>query len=455
MSAKLRLGLIVALLEWFLVVGQAQTVSVLYTFTGSVGYPGGIALTQGLDGNLYGTTGGGTTQDRHGTIFQLTTDGAYQTFHVFQGPTGGYEPEGLILGADGFFYGVTALTTAPKPTGLGTVYKISSAGTFTTIQDLTGTSIAYPGAPPVEAGNLSFYGTAQGGASHAGTVYRLAPDGKVTVAHSFNYTDGYLPTAITLGLDGQLYGTATEGGAGNSGTVFSLSESGQFRLLYSFSGDTDGGGPLGLTLGNDGNLYGMAAYSQPHNFSVLYRITPTGNFSILHTFVGGAKDGSTAIGTLTQASDGRLYGVTDAGGFFNDGTVFSIGIDGSYRLEYVFDYQIGPVNPKDTLIQHTNGLFYGIISTGSSSAVYSLDLGFAPFVKAVLNTGKAGSNVEILGQGFTGTNSVTFNGAAATFSVVSDTYMTATVPNGATSGPIQITTPGAVLISNLNFIVLQ
>ncbi len=79
-------------------------------------------------------------------------------------------------------------------------------------------------------------------------------------------------------------------------------------------------------------------------------------------------------------------------------------------------------------------------------------MGLGPFVKFVLPTGKAGQKAKILGQGFTGATSVTFNGvAAASFKVVKDTYMTAVVPDGATTGPVVVTTPTGKLTSNVSF----
>jgi hypothetical protein len=96
-------------------------------------------------------------------------------------------------------------------------------------------------------------------------------------------------------------------------------------------------------------------------------------------------------------------------------------------------------------MQHTSGLFYGstfCLGSYGHGYVYSLDMGLGPFVALVRPNGVVGSNAQILGQGLTGTSSVTFNGIAATsFNVVSDTYMTAVVPSGATTGPIVVTTP--------------
>jgi hypothetical protein len=76
----------------------------------------------------------------------------------------------------------------------------------------------------------------------------------------------------------------------------------------------------------------------------------------------------------------------------------------------------------------------------------------APFFALVRYQGKPGRRAQILGQGFTGTSAVTFNGVAATsFNVVSDTYMTAEVPANATTGPLVVTTPSGPLTSNKVF----
>jgi len=106
------------------------------------------------------------------------------------------------------------------------------------------------------------------------------------------------------------------------------------------------------------------------------------------------------------------------------------------------------------LVQHTNGKFYGATVGGGAffqGTVFSFDVGLGPFIAFVLPYGRVGSGVQILGQGLTGTTAVTFNGVpATTFNVASDTFMGAIVPPGATTGPIQVTTPNGVLTSNVN-----
>jgi hypothetical protein len=118
-------------------------------------------------------------------------------------------------------------------------------------------------------------------------------------------------------------------------------------------------------------------------------------------------------------------------------------------------------------MQHTDGKFYGTTSEGGTSincdsfdsigcgTVFSFDLGLKPFVTFVVPSGKVDSGVQILGTGLTGATAVTFNGVpASSFKVVRGTLIRATLPAGATTGPVTVTTSNGTLTSNVNFTVL-
>jgi hypothetical protein len=158
-----------------------------------------------------------------------------------------------------------------------------------------------------------------------------------------------------------------------------------------------------------------------------------------------------------QATDGNLYGTTNTGdaGPSVLGTFYQYTLGGTYTqvFEFTLDNGGGDGGSYPPL-QHTNGTLYGVTQydNNNNGTVYSIDMGLGPFVAFVRPTGKVHQAAQILGQGLTGTTNVTFNGvAASSFSVVSDTFMTAVVPSGATTGSVVVTTPGGALTSNVSF----
>lgn len=80
-------------------------------------------------------------------------------------------------------------------------------------------------------------------------------------------------------------------------------------------------------------------------------------------------------------------------------------------------------------------------------------MGLAPFVKAVPDAGAPGAQIRILGNDLTGTTAVTFNATAAAFTVKSASLIVATAPAGATTGKVDVVTPGGTLVSNAAFVV--
>ena len=85
--------------------------------------------------------------------------------------------------------------------------------------------------------------------------------------------------------------------------------------------------------------------------------------------------------------------------------------------------------------------------------MFRLSTGLVPFVQTLPASGRVGDAVKILGTSLTGATGVTFNGVAATLTVVRPSEITAAVPAGATTGSVEVTTPGGTLLSNLPFLV--
>lgn len=314
-----------------------------------------------------------------------------------------------------------------------------------------------------------------------GTVFRISPAGVQTTLHNFcslaKCADGSMPyAALMQASDGNLYGTTTAGGSFGKGTIFRITRTGTLTTLYNFcsqSGCPDGSQPFAaLVQGTDGNLYGTTQSGGNGGKGTIFETTLAGVLTTLYRFCMSGPpclDGSGPYATLMQATDGNFYGSTIEGGTTcvpgpGCGTIFRITPSGTLTTLYSFCAQSGcsdGYTPEGRLLQATNGTFYGVTDSGGSTSciggcgtVFSLDMGFGPFVTFVMKTGKVGGTAAILGQGFTGTAAVSFNGVPATFTVYSDTTLLAKVPSGATTGPVTVTSPGGTLTSNVAFQVI-
>jgi uncharacterized repeat protein (TIGR03803 family) len=458
----------------------AQVFSDIVNFDGTNGsFPGVMALVQGQNGALYGTTSSGGAFSS-GTVFKLDRRGTLTTLYSFCKQTScedGVKPgAGLVLATDGNFYGTTESGGFRNRcgNGCGTVFKITPAGTFTPIH-----SFCYPscgeeqGATPyaglIQAADGVFYGTTlRGGDSSCtesglgcGTIFKVTRSGDFTNLHTFVGNDGSNPNGgLIQATNGNFYGATNTGGTYGMGTLFEISSAGVFTSLHIFNG-TDGDGPTSLLQADDGNLYGTTQYQTANGLGTIFRITPDGEFTSLYTFDG--DDGEDPVGPLIQATDGNLYGVTEFGGLNSCstgdcGTLYRFTLAGTLTTMYDFTSKRG-WNPSGTLLQATNGTFFGTANLGGDptcqcGSIYSFSIGLGPFVDLVQSSGKVGQTGGILGQGFTGTTAVTLNGTPASFTVASDTLIKATVPAGATTGYVTVATPTGTLTSNVPFHVI-
>jgi len=474
----------------FAIASPAQTVktfNTLLSFDGSDGEnPAYLAsLVQGLDGNLYGTTNGGGANS-YGTVFKITPAGTLTTLYSFCAQTNctdGKGPEAtLVLATDGNFYGTTILGGSSgcysADFSCGTVFKMTPSGTLTTLHRFNGNDGGNPSGELVQTANGTFYGTTNEGGSSSncknvsgcGTVFKITPAGTLTTLYSFcaqtNCTDGTFPGVLVLATNGNFYGT-TGGLTGNCssggcGTVFKITPSGMLATLHRFDG-TDGNEPVGLVQGTDGNFYGITSGGGASGNGTVFKITPSGTLTTLHSF--DVTDGYLPNAILVQGTDGNFYGTTAYGGSSNCsnscGTVFKITPSGTLTTQHSFDGTDGS-NPATGLFQATNGAFYGATSSGGSSStcsggcgtVFSLSVGLAPLVKTLPTSGKPGAKVIILGNNLKGATSVTFNGTKATFTILSASNMSTTVPVGSTTGTVKVVTPSGIFSSNVKFQVV-
>ena len=360
----------------------AQNFTTLVNFNGANGAaPQPEGLVQGTDGNFYGTTFQGGTNNS-GTVFKMTPSGALTTLYNFCSQTGctdGNGPAGaLVQGTDGNFYGTTNFGGA---FAAGTVFKITGSGGLTTLHSFDNTDGNAPNSRLFQASDGNFYGTTSWGGNASecpvfkgcGTVFKITPSGVLTTLYKFcsqsGCTDGAVPfLGLAQGRDGNFYDATFGGGSANGGTIFKISPQGSLTTLHTFClafyPFCDGRNPLNLVQGTDGNFYGMTVGDGP---GTVIKITPGGALTFLHSFCSkiACADGSTPRGALSLGSDGNFYGTTFYGGTSNQGTVVKITPSGVLTTLHSFHgwdgrYPIGGVS------QAANGAFYGTTTSGGS-----------------------------------------------------------------------------------------
>ena len=264
--------------------------------------------------------------------------------------------------------------------------------------------------------------TYTGGTSDAGVIYRVSPSGQFSTVYSFcttkPCTNGNPADTLMQSANGNQYGTSYDGNG--VGAIFEF-RNGRVGNLYNFcqlAECADGYFPSGTLLrGTDGNFYGTTTSGGVHpcngSCGTLFEITPTGALTTLYRFCSQANcaDGKRPEGSLMQATDGNFYGVTYSGG--------------------------------------------DLACLDGCGTAFRLATGLQPFVVANPSASPEGYSITILGNHLNGASVVRFNGAAATFRVVSDTEITATVPVVATSGMVTVTIPTGTLNSNIAFTVTK
>jgi len=257
-----------------------------------------------------------------------------------------------------------------------------------------------PNGPLVQAADGNFYGTTRAGGANqcrpgpdpipCGVIFKMTPAGIESVLYNFGSiaNDGYTGAGpLIQAQDGALYGLTPNGGAyDGGGTVFKITVSGTYTQLHSFGGTPDDGVvPLGgLIQATDGNFYGITAsggenecFQIPQaggNCGTVFKMTPAGVTTIMYSFGTSISDGVTPMASLIQASDGNFYGTTANGGANactisnatnNCGTVFKTTPTGETTILYHFGHSINDaIAPLGALIQGTDGALYGTTVSG-------------------------------------------------------------------------------------------
>ena len=438
-------------------------------------------IIQASDGNFYGAaqvTDEGVSDPQGGTLFKLTPTGQFSKLFTFTQGSGGFlngnnPADGLVEANDGFLYGTTFNGGKQND---GVLFRISRTGAgFKVLHNFCSSANCTDGSVPDglllgQDGNL--YGTTEEGGSSlspcpnsgCGAIFRFEPTtGAFTVLHRLTAAaDGLGPFGMIQATDGNFYGVSQGLDVhGFNEDIFQLTPAGKFTVQ--FKSALFDIGISGLTQGANGNLYGAfesIAAGEINFFEVTTQGTDFVAFKPFTTLAG-----TTNIPSLFLASDGNLWDSNFTDSTAPMGSVFSINPQNGALLEtFVFDRANGS-SPEVGVIQAADGTFVGTTEHGGTisggnnefadGTVWVLNAGLpalAPAIRLLNSTsGAVGSTVLINGTNFVGTSAVSFNGVSASFQVLNSQFVSATVPVGATTGPIELTNSGGTATSTQSF----
>src|SRR5216684_2209414 len=454
-------------------------------------------LTLGSDGNFYGTCF--TNPGGNGGIFQLTPAGVFTDKHDFNGASGDTEPVyGPIQATDGNYYGVTGY----YPFSCGNIYQLTAAGVYKNLHTFSGSDCG-PASSLFQASDGNLYGTLYACAingSGPGCVYKISTAGVFKEIFGFATSAGNFPcTGVIQGKDGKLYGATQQGAANNVGSIYKLTTVGVYTDLHDFNNTTDAscGNNVGRTTVNllqvtDGNFYGVNGKNGPSGAGSIYKLTSANVFTAF-LFPNPTVDGNFPDSTLLQNTNGLVYGTTASGGptscnpcqgvFFSvaTGDAAFVNLEPTQKTAIVGTkvgmfgqgfssasvVKFGGVASISVTLSGTTYLTAKVpvgaktgavtVTTGSTTLTSPQTFKVKPKITSFSpSSGSIGTLVTINGSGLIQASTVKFGTVkATTFTVVSDSEVTADVPSGVTPGAvtISITTPGGTANSPTKFTV--
>lgn len=303
-------------------------------------------------------------------MFKITPSGVLTTLYSFCSKINcadGLNPIGLVRARRRTFTGRNSSTC--QNAGCGTVFKITPSGTLTTLHSFCSQASCADGAIPygelVQATNGNFYGTTrQGGGNKicdagagCGTVFKITGAGTLTTLYSFcsqtNCDDGAFSTAgLVQATNGNLYGTTFLGGsnvciqlyAPGCGTAFKITLTGALSTLYRFCSQAkcaDGADPLaGTTQATDSNFYGTTSEGGNHGCNdangrgTLFKITPSGTLTTLYKFCSQSGPQPCMDGTHPQPGSGARSVCKSSVDLRQGGTILGTNLTGATSAKF-------------------------------------------------------------------------------------------------------------------------
>ena len=330
-------------------------------------------LCEAPNGKLYGmTTGGG--QFNRGVIFEYNPiDGSYEKKIDLDISTGG-NPEGsLIKTTDGKFFGMTA---SGGENNCGVIFEYDpESNVYVKKVDLYSGVGAFPKGSLFEASNGKLYGmTFRGGRNNDGTIIEYDPvNNAINKIFDFSYDNGRWPMGDLVESEaGQLYGMTWRGGEYDEGVLFQIDcNTGVYNKINDFNG-TNGSLPQGSLVFSGDIIYGTTLVGGIYGRGVLFKYDPqTATYSKLIDFT--RFDGTQPIGTLLEAENGKLYGLTTYGGNHSHGSIYEYDkARNVFTTRISFDLSTGGGLPYGSLTEASNGKLYGVTYSGGANEDGSL-----------------------------------------------------------------------------------
>ncbi len=341
------------------------------TTTGKGSTPRGRLLMH-TNGNIYGTTQLGGANG-NGCIFSYvpgqTTNTKVYNFPVLPGTATGTRPIcGLYQASNSLCYGFTAVGGA---NGFGTIFSFNTTGNvFVKLHDFATATGRSPLAEFIQAPNGVLYATASGGGANSGGVlfsWTIGSPGSYADLHHMSSADGYSPfSRMIVGSNGLLYGTTSAGGPGDAGVIFSFNTTTtNYAPVYYMdsNGFSDTWG--GVIEDPNGTLICLAGEGGDGSAGALFRYDLS-SFTATALVPFSFSNGSAPRGRLLKASNGLFYGLTSSGGNNSGGVLFSIDpTTSAFTLLKHLSSATGTV-PLGALVE-VSGKLYGLCSSGGTT----------------------------------------------------------------------------------------
>lgn len=225
----------------------------------------------------------------------------------------------------------------------------------------------------LQATNGKLYGMTQlGGTSDKGVLFEYDPATGVYIKKlNFNGTNGGTPYGgLIQATNGKLYGMTNTGGANNLGVLFEYDlTTSTYTKRVDFAGSSNGANPRGnLFQATNGKIYGMTGAGGLSATGIIFEFDPATNVLTKKIdFSSIANDGRYGYGSFVQAANGKLYGLTLSGGTSSRGTIIEFDpATSTYAKKFDFTGPTGDT-PYASLVKATNGKLYGTTVTGGTS----------------------------------------------------------------------------------------